>query len=263
DGTGEAGAGSIERETMEMDTGEDVVALAGGEAALELGNDVTIGAPAEEPGRWGKDETPVSVARPRGPAVVPAHQPAPPYGLLASIILVAAAAGFLYGVLQPEPTPSVGETPAAATLQANTGPSEPPAAILDPHNPKSLDSALDRARKLHAAGSTGDAHDLVASVLEAQPNNAAALMLESSIYIDQKRMDDALASAEASVAADDEFADAYLALGVIRQERKEYSDAIAAYQRYLELAPRGVYAPSIEKQLDRLKQETGDRNKAG
>ena len=88
-------------------------------------------------------------------------------------------------------------------------------------------------------------------------------MLESSIYIDQKRMDDALASAEASVAADDTFADGYVALGVIRQERKEFSDAIAAYRRYLELAPQGVYAPTIEKQLDRLKQETGGGNKAG
>lgn len=265
DGTGGADPGG-DRETMEMDTGEDVVALAGGEAALESGDDVRIGAPAEEPGRWGNDDdAPVPIARPRGPSVVPVEQPAPPYGLVASIILVAAAGGFLYGMLQPDPTPSVGAPPAATTVQANTGPVDAPTPTpaIDPQNPDSVNAALDRARKQHAAGSTAEAHKLVASVLEAQPNHAPALMLESEIYIDQRRMDDALASAEASVAADGEFADAYLALGVIRQERKEYADAIAAYRRYLELAPQGVYAPTIAKQLDRLKQQTDGDNKAG
>jgi len=265
DGTGTSGADNGDRETMEIDTGEDVEALPGGEAALESGDDVKIGAPAEEPG-WGNDEdAQVPIARPRGPAVVPAEQPAPPYGLVASIILVAAAGGFLYGMLQPAPTPSVGAPPAARTVQANTGPAEAPAPApsLDPQNPESVNAALDRARKLHAAGSTAPAHKLVASLLEVQPENAPALMLEAEIYIHQKRMDDALASAEASVAADAEFADAYLALGVIRQERKEFADAIVAYRRYLELAPQGIYAPTIAKQLDRLKQETDGDDKAG
>lgn len=266
DGSGTPGDNPGDRETVEVDTSEDVAALAAGEAALESGDNVKIGAPAEESGSWGGDEdAPVPIARPRGPSVVPAQQPAPPYGLVASIILVAAAGGFLYGMLQPAPKASVGPPPEARTAQANTGPTESPTAAptVDPQNPESVKSALDRARALHTAGSTVKAHKLVASVLEVQPENASALVLESSIYIDQKRMDDALASAEASVAADETFADAYVALGAIRQERKEFSDAIAAYRRYLELAPQGVYAPTIERQLDRLTQETGGGNKAG
>lgn len=264
DGTGAPEATPGDRETVEIDTGEGLASPPGGEAALESGDNVRIGAPAEESGRWGNEEdAPVPIARPRGPAVIPATQPAPPYGLVASIILVAAAGGFLYGMLQPSPKPSVGAPPEPQTVQANTGPTETPTPTIDPQNAESVSAALDRARTLHAAGSTGPAHKIVASVLEVQPENAAALMLESEIYIDQKKMDDALASAEASVAADENFADAYLALGVIRQERKEYSDAIAAYRRYLELAPEGVYAPTIEKQLDRLKQETASGNKAG
>lgn len=267
EGTGAPEAHAGDRETMEIDTGEEL-ASPPAEAALESGDNVRIGAPAEESGRWGnEDDAPVPIARPRGPAVVPATQPAPPYGLVASIILVAAAGGFLYGMLQPSPTPSVGAPPEPQTVQANTGPTEaptpPPPPTIDPQNPESLTAALERARTLHASGSTGPAHKIVASILEVQSDNAAALMLESEIYIDQKKMDDALASAEASVAADENFADAYLALGVIRQSRKEYSDAIAAYRRYLELAPEGVYAPTIEKQLDRLRQETASGNKAG
>ncbi|MGH1344320.1 MAG: response regulator [Nannocystales bacterium] len=263
DGNGGPDAEGGDRETVEIDTSEDAVAD-GDEAALDDGDNVRIGAPAQEPGRWGNDDdSPVPIARPRGPAVVPPEQPSPPYGLVASIILVAAAGGFLYGKLQPTPAPSVGPPPAATTVQANTGPAETPAPALDPQNPESVNDALDRARKLHADGSSGPAHDLVTSILAAQPENAAALMLASSIYIEQKRMDDALASAEASVAADGEFADGYLALGAIRQQRKEYSDAIAAYRRYLELAPKGVYAPTVERQLHRLTQVTGGNDKAG
>ena len=182
----------------------------------------------------------------------------------ASLILVAAAGGFLYGMLQPPPTPSVGPPPPARTVQANTGPVEnPPTGVaVDAQNPKSIETALERARALHADGSTGEAQRIVSAVLDAQPTNAPALVLESSIFMLQRRMDDALASAEASVEADGEFADAHLALGVVRQERKEYGDAIAAYERYLELAPEGIYARSIEKQLTRLQKQVGE-NKAG
>ncbi len=252
-----------DRETAELDR-EDSDGSHSAEANLESGDNVKIGAPAEESGSWGgDDEAPVPVARPRGPAVAPASQPAPPYGLVASIILVAAAGGFLYGMLQPAPTPSVGAPPPAETVQANTGPLDPPVPSVDPENPESVNAALDRARTLHNAGSTAEAHKLVAAILAVQPENAAALMLESSLYIDQKRMDDALASAEASVAADGEFADAHLALGVIRQERKEFSRAIEAYRRYLELAPQGIYAPSIKKRLDRLTRDEAEDPKAG
>ncbi len=257
------------RETMEVETRDDVdleVHPRDEEtpdaAELDSGDHVKVGAPAEESGMWTdeEDDAPIPIARPRGPSVVPEPQPAPPYGLVASIILVAAAGGFLYGMLQPPPKPSVGPPPASQTVQANTGPVDaPPAVVVDPQNPESVQAALDRARTLHSDGSSTEAHRIVSTILEAQPDHAAALVLESSIYIVEKRMDDALASAQASVDADGAFADAHLALGVIRQERKEYADAIAAYQRYLELAPEGIYARSIQKQLARLRQEVDDK----
>lgn len=259
------------RETVEVDTHDDVDLETppyddeDEDAGLDSGDDVKIGAPAEESGNWEDDEdAPIPIARPRGPGVLPEPQPSPPYGLVASLILVAAAGGFLYGMLQPTPTPSVGPPPAVRSAQANTGPVERVAddVVVDAHDPKSIDAAIERARALHAAGSTAEAARLVSAVLDVQPGNAPALVLESSIFMLQRRMDDALASAEASVDADGEFADAHLALGVVRQERKEYGDAIAAYQRYLELAPEGIYARSIAKQLARLQAQVGE-NKAG
>lgn len=258
------------RETVELDTRDDVdletpqYADEDG-AELESGDNVKIGAPAEESGNWeDDDDAPIPVARPRGPGVIPERQPSPPYGLVASLILVAAAGGFLYGMLQPPASPSVGPPPAARPVQANSGPVGSTASnvFVDPQNPKSVENALDRARALHADGSTGEAQKIVTAVLHAHPTHAPALVLESSIFMLQRRMDDALASAEASVEADGEFADAHLALGVVRQERKEYGDAIAAYERYLALAPEGIYARSIEKQLARLQKQVGE-NKAG
>jgi tetratricopeptide (TPR) repeat protein len=163
-------------------------------------------------------------------------------------------------MLQPAPKPSVGPPPPPRTVQANTGPADP---VVDTKTAESVDAALDRARTLQADGDTAQAHRIVAAILEEQPTNPSALVLESSIYIEEKRMDEALASAEASVEADAGFADAHLALGVIRQERKEYADAVAAYERYLELAPQGVYVHSVKKQLSRLQAKVDETSKAG
>jgi len=134
--------------------------------------------------------------------------------------------------------------------------------VVDSQNPDSLKTALDRAREHHAEGETAEAHRLVSAVLEADADNVEALVLQASIFIDEHRMDDALAAAEASVRANADFADGHLALGAIRQERKEYGDAIAAYQRYLELAPEGLYSRRVERQLSRLQKQV-DENKAG
>ena len=263
-------APSSQRDTIEIETRDDVdlEAIRAEEEAhpaeLESGDDVKVGAPAEESGRWDEADDAIPIARPRGPSVLPRPQPAPPYGLVASIILVAAAGGFLYGMLQPPPAPSVGPPPTIQTVQANTGPTEPavPDAVVDPQNPESVNAALGRARAHHADGETAEAHRLVAEVLDAQPNSVEALVLQSSIFIDEHRMDDALAAAQASVRADANFADGHLALGAIRQERKEYGDAIEAYQRYLELAPKGLYSRRVERQLARLQKQV-DENKAG
>ncbi len=259
-----------EQETAELDTSDTRDDL-DADAALESGDAVKIGAPAEESGAWQGDEPePLPIAKPRGPAVaLPMEQPAPPYGLVASLILVAAAGGFLYGMLQPDPTPAVGPPPAAQTVQANTGPvgaaspDPAPAVTFDPADPESVNDALGTARQLHADGKAAAASEVVQAVLEAQPGNASALVLQSSIYIVQNRMDDALAAAEASVDADGEFADGHLALGAIRQERREYPDAIEAYQRYLELAPNGIYANTVAKQLARLHEQVEASSQPG
>ena len=51
------------------------------------------------------------------------------------------------------------------------------------------------------------------------------------------------------------FPDGYLAVGVIQQELVRSREAVAAYRRYLALAPDGLYASTIARQLRRLEEE--------
>ena len=51
---------------------------------------------------------------------------------------------------------------------------------------------------------------------------------------------------------DDSLADAYLIVGTAEQEARRPSAAKAAYQRYLELAPRGAYANDVRSSLNAL-----------
>jgi Flp pilus assembly protein TadD len=51
---------------------------------------------------------------------------------------------------------------------------------------------------------------------------------------------------------DDSLADAYLILGAAEQEARRPAAARTAYQRYLELAPRGAYANDVRSSLKSL-----------
>ena len=129
---------------------------------------------------------------------------------------------------------------------------------IDPADAARITSEITRARRLHERGKSAQAHAVLDGVLAAAPADAAALVLRSSIFIEERKLDDALAAAQASVTADPEFADGYLALGVIQHERGELALAADAYRRYLDLAPQGIYARSIKRQLSRLEPEVSE-----
>ncbi|MCA9648501.1 MAG: response regulator [Myxococcales bacterium] len=123
---------------------------------------------------------------------------------------------------------------------------------VEPVDPAEIDEHLADAERLLKRGERERAHRELDGVLAAQPNNARALLLRSNLFIEEHKLDDALAAAEASVDADPEFADGHLAVGVIRQEQGDAAQAVAAYRRYLDLAPSSKFAPSIKRQLRRL-----------
>ncbi|MEM6292470.1 MAG: response regulator [Myxococcota bacterium] len=266
--------GTAEAQTVELQTREDIeaehVPIEGDPEAvpgeLDEGEAVRVGLPAEESGGWKGDAAPYTSSASRPSMRSPSTKPAPPYGLVASIILIAAVGGFLYGMVATPDEPTVGPPPPPTTVQANAAPTptqpEPvDAPALSADDAAGLARTLEDARGLHEAGDLSGAHVLLSAVLKAQPENAQALVLQSSCFMEEQKMDEALASADAAVAASPEFADAHLALGVIRQSRKEYGAAKSAYKRYLELAPEGIYARNIEKQLTRI--ETQLQSKAG
>lgn len=279
-----------EPSTMELDTRDDEEAeedepLApdlslprdqDGRGSLEAVENVRVVAAAQESGPW---EHPTSFdpgARTLTPSgQVPAVPARAPYGLLAGVIAVAAAGGFFYGLMErPDPPtagPPVQAAPAAIeprtvaqeVVPVKEPPTVTPAADLDPDQDETIDAELARAQTLHEQGQSANAHVLIDAVLAISPTHARALVLRSSLYIEDQEFEKALGAAEAAVVADPKLPDGHLALGVIQQERDDLSAAVTSYKRYLKLAPKGLYARSITRQLARLESRIDDSPNPG
>jgi predicted Zn-dependent protease len=198
----------------------------------------------------------------------------PPYGLIAGVIVAAAVAGFVYGLNDRTTSdataskPPGGETSTKAEIQEPPEPptpqtESPPTALEkmleQDTKPEEIPALLAEAESEYRRGQVDQARRAVDRVLVLQPDHARALVLRSSMLIEEAKLDEALAAAEASVQSQPDLADAYLAVGVIRQERGENGPAIKAYRRYLELAPEGLYARSIKRQLERLASQAPEK----
>ena len=230
------------------------------EPSLDQGEEVRLTRPAQESGPWDDDAA--------GPERHYEDEAAnrPPYGLIAGVIVAAAVAGFVYGLNDKSARP--------ATAAAGTGPTsvkndvepptmpqvepEPPSELermlQSDTKPEAIPALLAEAESEYLRGEVDQARRAVDRVLVLQPDHARALVLRSSMLIEEAKLDEALAAAQASVAAQPKLADGHLAVGVIQQERGETELAIEAYRRYLDLAPEGLYARNIQRQLERLEQ---------
>jgi len=194
--------------------------------------------PAQESGPWNQGAERSGSSRRRS-------RRAAPYGVIASFIAVAALAGFLYGLRthrdeQAAPrgaAPSTDASPVDATRQ------EPE---LD------VEAEVERAQKLYTAGDVAGAGAALDRVLARRPEDARALVLRSNLLVEAQDLEGALQAAHAAAKADPAFADAHLAVGVIQQELGARDTAVTAYQKYLELAPDGLYASVVRRQLARL-----------
>jgi CheY-like chemotaxis protein len=188
-----------------------------------------------------------------------------PYGLAAAAILVFAVAGFVVGVNKNRNELAAAPTEHAAK-RAGVGGSKPPetrppTAVHRPAaarpTPGDLARWIDEAELAYRNGRSRDAKRHTDAILLAEPRHARALVLRASLEIEDKRLDDALADAELATQSAPDFADAHLAVGVIQQERGALAEAAAAYRRYLELAPTGIYAATVRRQLDRVSIKLG------
>jgi hypothetical protein len=190
-----------------------------------------------------------------------------PYGLIAGVILAAAVAGFAYGLRDSAQRRKAAGTaldvlPTETTKPPTPPEPEPPGAeptetkleqlLREGIEPEQVETLVAEAEREYELGRPDLAQAGVDKVLEAEPQHARALVLRASILIESEQLDGALEAAQASVSADPKFAEGHLAVGVIRQERGELDEAAVAYRRYLRLAPKGLYARSIRRQLERL-----------
>ena len=53
-----------------------------------------------------------------------------------------------------------------------------------------------------------------------------------------------------ALAADSKFADAWLLKGAVMQQKEKLKDARGAYEKYLQLAPKGEYAGEVRTILE-------------
>ena len=144
--------------------------------------------------------------------------------------------------VEPEPPPVVEPEPVEP-------PPEPPQIVDD----GALKREVDKASKLYMSGRLKEALAAAEAALELDPHHAPALLVKANVLIERKDFEAAKTAAEGAIASDRMMADAWLALGVIEQERGITDASIAAYERFLELAPKSRYAASIRTQLKQMR----------
>lgn len=188
-----------------------------------------------------------------------------PYRLIAALILMFAAAGFTVGVIRENRAPAIAEPQPQQIqrpIQAGTAPV--PAELTNPAQPRPdgaqpkpgepFDAQIEtaEAERLYRFGRAREARQRIDRVLGREPDHARALVLRSNLFIEDKQYDAALADARKATEVEPGYAEAHLAVGVIEQERARFDDAATAYREYLELAPTGLYAETVRRQLRRL-----------
>jgi hypothetical protein len=190
---------------------------------------------------------------------------APPrtFGMVAAILVLIAAAGVTYFVMMKDDArkPGPGKQSKGQVTDVKAGADDDGAGsdrIGPLPEPATVDQRLASAERLLERGRRVDAHHELDTVLMAQPKNTRALVLRSSLLVEERKLEAALVAAQASVDADPTYADGHLALAVVREERGDTTQAVAEYRRFLELAPSSELAPAIEGAIRRLEEDPAD-----
>ena len=94
-------------------------------------------------------------------------------------------------------------------------------------------AAIDYVQKRPA-----EAHRKVDEVRSKQPKNTQAAMMKARFFVTEGKLDDALAQAQAAVAADPKSASAQYLLGTLFSTRNQVDEAIGAFTEVIKLNPR-------------------------
>jgi tetratricopeptide (TPR) repeat protein len=139
--------------------------------------------------------------------------------------------------LLPPTTP-----PAAAKVAA-----EPQAAA-----PTDYDSAIADCRAQMTAGRIAHAVTSCRAASEARPRSSEALTLLAEAEFTRGHTGVALKLATQAANMNQNFADAYVIIGGVYQEKGKNAEARAAYEQYLALQPKGKHAADLRAILPSL-----------
>jgi tetratricopeptide (TPR) repeat protein len=122
--------------------------------------------------------------------------------------------------------------------------------MRSPRAPRPVKSEAYRVlgRALYDQGSFKSALRALRSATELDPRSAAAWYYLGLVDEDLKRLPDAKVAYETAVKVDPKFADALYYLGRLRAQLGDET-ARDAYQQYLELAPKGIFADDVRAAL--------------
>jgi tetratricopeptide (TPR) repeat protein len=111
---------------------------------------------------------------------------------------------------------------------------------------------LKKAQKAQKAGRTGEAVRFFKLALEKKPDDNAAQLGLSWSNIDLGKNDAAINGFRAVLGRDGSVAEAQFGLGEALRAAGRTSDAVAAYQKYLEMAPDGADAETAKNAINAL-----------
>ncbi|HSN92719.1 MAG TPA: tetratricopeptide repeat protein, partial [Anaeromyxobacteraceae bacterium] len=142
----------------------------------------------------------------------------------------------------PSPAPAPAARPVPST------PSPAPPARPPPSPDEAYREALASAERKYEAGNFPAAIADFRKAAAIRETGPSLVGLARALY-DANRPLEARASLERSVAVEPAYAAAYLLLGTIHQEEGRNAEARAAYERFLELEPRGEQARVVREIL--------------
>jgi hypothetical protein len=218
----------------------------------------TTTAPAPSP----TQEPPAAVPAPAPAPVAAAPAPAP----AAPVAAAPAAAPVAAAAPAPAPAAPAPAAPAPAPAAAAPAPAAPapaPAAAAPTPAPAARvavapaapTAQVETLRRNCEAAQTGrqwkQALQACGALFQAEPQAAVASRLAQTL-LEHGRKTDALDWARRAVSTDPGYAEAYVFLGGAQQELGKRAEAKAAYQRYLQLAPKGPFADDLRAVLQSL-----------